>query len=237
MPQVQEDAEEQPQMYQLLRGLLQQCQLGQVLQVLQDQVLQVLQDQVQGLQGQVLQVQGDQDPLDLQDQQDPEHLPDLQVQPQSEKQAEEVQGRPGGEGQCDGICVHSCSRVDSSHGGRSARDDDGRDSEALHGEVAGGAGRGHEEGGEGGEEGDGRGHHGKGEVEEGDGTDHHDKEEVEEGDGRDHRDKGVVEEGDDMEQYDDMEGDEVLLADEPHLVSVHGNPDHELPQKILGRLL
>ena len=209
MPQVQEDAEEQPQMYQLLRGLLQQCQLGQVLQVLQDQVLQVLQDQVQGLQGQVLQVQGDQDPLDLQDQQDPEHLPDLQVQPQSEKQAEEVQGRPGGEGQCDGICVHSCSRVDSSHGGRSARDDDGRDGEALHGEVAGGAGRGHEEGGEGGEEGDGR--------------DHHDKEEVEE--------------GDDMEQYDDMEGDEVLLADEPHLVSVHGNPDHELPQKILGRLL
>ena len=168
-------------------------------------------------------MQGDQDPLDLQDQQDPEHLPDLQVQPQSEKQAEEVQGRPGGEGQCDGICVHSCSRVDSSHGGRSARDDDGRDSEALHGEVAGGAGRGHEEGGEGGEEGDGRGHHGKGEVEEDEGRDHHGKEEVEG--------------GDDMEQYDDMEGDEVLLADEPHLVSVHGNPDHELPQKILGRLL
>ena len=95
-------------------------------------------------------------------------------------------------------------------------DDDRRDSKALHDEVVDGEGRGRrdKEEVEGG--GEGRAQHGNGEgVEE--------VEEVEDGDGRD--------------PYDEKEGDEVLLADELHLVSVRGNLDHELPQKILGRLL
>ena len=90
-------------------------------------------------------------------------------------------------------------------------DDDRRDSKALHDEVV---------------DGEGRGRRDKEEVEGGgEGRDQHGKEveEVEDGDGRD--------------PYDEKEGDEVLLADELHLVSVRGNLDHELPQKILGRLL
>ena len=91
-------------------------------------------------------------------------------------------------------------------------DDDRRDSKALHDEVV---------------DGEGRGRRDKEEVEgDDDGRDQYDKEEVEE-----------VEDGDGRDPYDEKEGDEVLLADELHLVSVRGNLDHELPQKILGRLL
>ena len=90
-------------------------------------------------------------------------------------------------------------------------DDDRRDSKALHDEVVDGEGRGRRDKEEVEVDGDGRAQHGK-------------EEEVEE-------------DGDGKGPYDEKEGDEVLLADELHLVSVRGNLDHELPQKILGRLL
>ena len=137
-----------------------------------------------------------------------------------------MQVRRDDKGQCGGSCSPGHTGH-SSRVGRSAWGDDRRDSKALHDEVEV-----EEEGG-----GEGRAQHDSDEeeVEEGgeDRAQHDNDEEVDgDSDGRDHHEEEEeVGDGDGKGQCDDKEGDEV------HLVSVHGNPDHELPQKILSRLL
>ena len=152
-----------------------------------------------------------------------------------------MQVRRDDKGQCGGSCSPGHTGH-SSRVGRSAWGDDRRDSKALHDEVeveeeGGGEGRAQhdsdeEEVEEGGED---RAQHDIDEEEVGDeGRAQHDNDEEVDGDsdGRDHHEvEGEVGDGDGKGQCDDKEGDEV------HLVSVHGNPDHELPQKILIRLL